>query len=86
MCGGISLYLLAISAIQLSTPTSLRENVVTLRLSVAIVVATLAPLGIFLDPLVLVVLLALLLVGLTAFEVSRPDRSPATPGKASSEI
>jgi low temperature requirement protein LtrA len=86
MCGGISLYLLAISAIQLATPTSLRTDVVALRLGVAILVAALAPLGVYLNPLTLVGLLALILVGLTAFEVSRPDHPPATPGKVSSEI
>ena len=86
VCGGISPYLLAISAIQLATPTSLRGDVVTLRLGVAIVVAALAPLGAYLNPLTLVGLVALLLVGLTAFEVSRPDRSPATPGKVSSDL
>jgi len=86
VCGGISLYLLAISAIQLATPTSLRGDVVALRLSVAILVAALAPLGVYLNPLVLVGLLALLLVGLTAFEVSRPEHPPATPGKVSSEL
>ncbi|MCA1716846.1 MAG: low temperature requirement protein A [Actinobacteria bacterium] len=79
MWGGISLYLLAISAIQLATPTSLRTDVVALRLGVTIVVAALAPLGVYLNPLVLVGLLALLLVGLTAFEVSRSERPPAGP-------
>ena len=82
--GGISLYLLAISTIQLATPTSLRGDVAALRLGVAIVVAALAPLGVYLNPLTLVGLLAVLLVGLTAFEISRPDRHPATSGKAPS--
>ncbi len=86
MCGGISLYLLAISAIQLATPTSLRGYIVALRLGVAIVVVALAPLGVYLNPLVLVGLLTLLLVGLTAFEVSRSERPPATPGKVSSGL
>lgn len=86
MCGGISLYLLAISAIQLATPTSLRTYVVALRLGVAILVAALAPLGVYLNPLTLVGLPALLLVGLTAFEVSRPEHPPKTPGKVWSEI
>ena len=71
VCGGVFLYLLAISAIQLATPTSLRRDVVALRLGVAVV--ALALLGVYLNPLALVGLLALLLVGLTAFEVSRPD-------------
>lgn len=86
MCGGISLYLLAISAIQLATPTSLRTYVVALRLGVAILVAALAPLGVYLNPLTLVGLPALLLVGLTAFEVSRPDQPPKAPGKVSSDL
>jgi low temperature requirement protein LtrA len=86
VCGGISLYLLAISAIQFATPTSLRTDIVTLRLGVAIVVAALAPLGVYLNPLTLVGLLALLLVGLTAFEVSRPEHPPKAPGKVSSDL
>jgi low temperature requirement protein LtrA len=86
VCGGISLYLLAISAIQFATPTSLRTDIVTLRLGVAIVVAALAPLGVYLNPLMLVGLLALLLVGLTAFEVSRPEHPPKAPGKVSSDL
>ena len=86
VCGGISLYLLAISAIQLATPTSLRGDLVALRLGVAIVVAALAPLGVYLKPLTLVGLLALFLIGLTAFELSRPIHSPAKPGKVSSDL
>ena len=86
VCGGTSLYLLAISAIQLATPTSLRGSVVALRLGVAIVVAALAPLGVYLNPLTLVGLLALLLVGLTAFEISRPNHPPAKQPKVSSDL
>lgn len=86
VCGGISLYLLAISAIQLATPTSLRTDVVALRLGVAILVAALAPLGVYLNPLILVGLLALILVGLTAFEVSRPEHPTKATGKVSSDL
>ena len=86
MCDGISLYLLAISAIHLATPTSLRGDVVALRLGSAVVAAALAPLGVYLNPLALVVLLALILVGLTAFEVSRPEHPLTTPAKVSSEL
>jgi len=86
VCGGISLYLLAISAIQLATPTSLRGDVAALRLGGAILVAALAPLGVYLIPLVLVGLLALILVGLTAFEVSRPEHLPKAPGKGPSDL
>ena len=57
-----------------------------LRLGVAIVVAALAPLGVYLKPLTLVGLLALFLVGLTAFELSCPIHSLAKPGKASSDL
>jgi hypothetical protein len=85
VCGGISLYLLAISAIQLATPTSLRVGVVALRLGIAIIVAALASLGVYLNPLTLVGLLALLLVRLTAFEISRPSHPPAKPAKAPSD-
>ena len=83
VCGGISLYPLAISAIQFTTPTSLRRDIVALRLGVTIVVAALAPLGANLNPLTLIGLLALLLVGVTAFEISRPSRPPAKPVKVS---
>lgn len=85
-CGGISLYLLAISAIHLATPTSLRGDVIALRLGSAVVVAALAPLGVYLSPLALVGLLALILVRLTAFEVSRPEHPPTAPAKVSSEL
>jgi hypothetical protein len=44
VCGGISLYPLAISAIQFATPTLLRRDIVALRFGVTIVVAALAPL------------------------------------------
>ena len=81
MCGGVALYLLAISAIQLATPTSLRGDVLALRLAGVVVVVVLATLG-GLSPLTLVGLLALTLVGLTAFEVSRPEH----PQKASRKI
>ena len=86
VCGGISLYLLAISAIQLATPASLRGDVVTLHLGVTIVVAALAPLGVYLNPLTLVGLLALLLIGLTAFEVSRASYTPTKSEKTSSDL
>ena len=85
VCGGISLYLLAISAIQLATPTSLRGSLVALRLGVVIVVAALAPVGIYLNPLTLVGLLALLLVGLTAFEISRMGHPPAKTAEVPSD-
>jgi predicted permease len=85
MCGGISLYLLAISTVQLATPTSLRGSLVALRLGVAIVVAALAPVCIYLNPLTLVGLLALLLVGLTAFEISRMGHPPAKTAEVPSD-
>jgi hypothetical protein len=85
LCGGTSLYPLAVSAIQFATPTSLRRDIVALHLGVVIVVAALAPLGVNLNPLTLVGLLALLLVGLTVFEISRPSRPPAKPVKVSSD-
>jgi len=55
-----------------------------LRLGVATVVATLAPLSVYLNPLTLVGLLALLLVALTAFEISHPSHPPAKPVNAPS--
>jgi predicted permease len=81
VCGGISLYLLAISAIQLATPASLRGDVVPLHLGVTIVVVALAPLGVYLNPLTLVGLLALLLVALMALEISRPSHPAAKPAE-----
>ena len=85
VCGGVALYLLAISAIQLATPTSLRRDVLAIRLVSVVVVVALATLGVYLSPLTLVGLLALILVGLTAFEVSRPEHPPKTSGKMRSD-
>jgi len=49
---------------------------------VVMLVATLAFLGVYLNPLTLVGLLELILVGLTAFEVSRIDQTPDQAGDA----
>ena len=75
LCGGIALYLLALSAIRWATPSSLGGCVLAARLVVAVALG-LAPLGAYLGPLALVGLLALVLVGLTAFE-HRIYRDPA---------
>lgn len=78
LCGGVALYLVALSAIQAATPSSLEGRVLVARLVVAAVI--LAPLPVLAGLLgapVLVGLLALLLAGLTAFEVvSRGRRRP----------
>ncbi len=80
LCGGVSLYLLALCAIQLATPTSLQNGVVAGRLTTAFFAAALVPLGALLSPLLLVGLLALALTALTAFEA----RSSAPPDDGSS--
>jgi low temperature requirement protein LtrA len=75
LCGGISLYLLAIGAVQRATPGSLANDVLAARLSVAAFAAFLMPLGAYLGPLALVCILAISLSGLTAFETRRPGRA-----------
>ena len=78
VCGGISLYLLAISAIQLATPSSLRRGTLVPRM--VVVVLTLALMGLGLGPLALVGLLALATVMLTVSEVRRSDDGRAAVG------
>lgn len=46
VCGGVAPYLLAISAIQLATPTSLRRDGLAIRLVSVVVVVALATLGV----------------------------------------
>lgn len=77
LCGGISLYLLAIAAIHSSTPGSLSGAVLAARLGAAAL--ALVPAGIYLDPLTLVSLLALILVGLTVFEARYTEESRDAP-------
>lgn len=72
VCGGITLYLLAVSAIQLATPTSLPAGVLLARAAVAAVALLLLAAGAYFGPALLVGLLAPALVTLTAFEGSRP--------------
>ena len=69
VCGGVALYLTAISAVQLATPSSLRRSVLVARLLV--VALALALMGTGLCPLTLVGLLALATVGLTISEARR---------------
>ena len=59
VCGGIALYLLAVSAVQLATPRSLRRSVLVWRL----VVVALALVRTGSGPLALVGILALALIG-----------------------
>ena len=71
VCGGIALYLLAVSGVQLATPNALRRRVVLSRLFVAAFALALIAAG--LGPLTLVGLLALALIGLTIWEARSPD-------------
>ena len=77
VCGGIALYLLAVSAVQLATPRSLRRSVLVWRL----VVVALALVRTGSGPLALVGILALALIGLTIFEARRSNGGrPAVEG------
>ncbi|MGH3147381.1 MAG: low temperature requirement protein A [Rubrobacter sp.] len=75
LCGGLALYLLSASTIQLATPRSLGNREVAARLTVIVACAALVPLGAYLGTPVLVGVLALTLVGLTLFENRVAERS-----------
>jgi low temperature requirement protein LtrA len=71
LCGGVTLFLLGLSAVQWSSPRSLPTQVIAIRLLSALVCAALIWLGNSLAPFILVGLLALILVSLVSFESSR---------------
>ena len=70
LCGGISLYLLGLSAVQWATPRSLSKRILVGRVLAAIACALLIGLGDFLAPVVLMGLLAIILVGAIRFEAT----------------
>ena len=71
LCGGVAVALVAISVVQLVTRRSVHDSLLVARLAAAVGAVLLAVLGDSLYPLTLVGLLALVLVGLTAFEIAR---------------
>jgi low temperature requirement protein LtrA len=74
LCGGVALYLLAITVVQPLSPPPLPKGTLAARLTVAAFALALALAGAALSPPVLVGLLALALVGLTTFEVAYAGR------------
>jgi low temperature requirement protein LtrA len=79
LCGGVAIYLLAISAIHSVNRHTFRDGTLALRL-VAVTGATLiGVMGDSLGPLAVTALLALALGCVTAFEISRSDPSPELP-------
>lgn len=70
LCGGISLYLLGLTAVQWATPRSLSWRILVARVLAAIACALPIGLGGFLPPILIVVLLALILLGTIRFELT----------------
>lgn len=70
LCGGVTLYLLGLSAVQWASLRSLPKQILGIRLLFALLCTTLVWLGSFLAPFVLVGILAAILVGLASFESS----------------
>ena len=70
LCGGVALYLLALTIVQPLSPPPLPRSALATRLVVATFTLALAVAGSAISPVVLVGLLALGLAGLTAFEVA----------------
>jgi low temperature requirement protein LtrA len=80
LCGGVALYLLAVSVLHPLSPQSFPKQALSARLGVAALALALAVVGSALSPLVLVGLLALALAGLTAFEVAWVRQPGEEPG------
>ena len=79
LCGGVALYLVAITIVHPLSPPPLPRSAVVARLAVATFALALALAGTWLSPPLLVGLLALALAGLTAFEVAwigQPGKEP----------
>ena len=70
LCGGVALYLLAITIVHPLSPQQLPKSALVARLAVATFALVLALAGSALSPPLLVGLLAVALAGLTAFEVA----------------
>jgi low temperature requirement protein LtrA len=79
LCGGVALFLLAITIVHPLSPLPFPKSTVVARLAVATFALALAVAGTALSPPILVGLLALALAGLTAFEVAwigQPGKEP----------
>jgi low temperature requirement protein LtrA len=70
LCGGVALYLLAVSVLHPLSPQPFPKEALAVRLGVAAFALILVFLGSVLSPFMLLGLLALALVGLTVFEVA----------------
>lgn len=68
LCGGISLYLIGLSAVQWAAPRSLPNRILGGRMVAAIACVALIGLGGFLAPVALMGLLVLILIGLIQFQ------------------
>jgi low temperature requirement protein LtrA len=79
LCGGVGLYLLAVSVLHPLSPQPFPTMALAARLAVSAFALTLVFAGGALSPLVLMTLLALALVVLTAFEVGWGGRSGEEP-------
>lgn len=79
LCGGVAIYLLAISAIHSVNRHTFRDGTLAVRLVAATGVILIGVMGDGLGPLAVTALLALALGCVTAFEISRSDPSPELP-------
>lgn len=86
LCGGVALYLLAVALLHRISPEPPTRRAFAARLVVAAFVLALAPVGGVLPPPALVGLLALALVGLTAFEGLDAGRRVGDYGPSSADI
>ena len=80
LCGGVALYLLALTIVQPLSPPPLPSSALATRFMVAALALALAVAGSAISPVVLVGLLALALSGLTAFEVAWVGQLGEEPG------
>lgn len=71
LCGGVTLFLLGLNAVQWASPRSLPSQILVVRLLAALICTVLVWLSEFLVPFILVGLLAIILVGLSSFESLR---------------
>ncbi|MEO0768822.1 MAG: low temperature requirement protein A [Cyanobacteria bacterium J06649_4] len=74
LCGGVTIFLLGVTALQWASPTSLPQRAIVLRLSLALLTICLVPLHAVVSPVLLVVLLAATLTVLNRIDgVSIPE-------------
>lgn len=76
LSGGASIFLLGLTAVQWAAPRSLPKRVMLMRVATAIICISLAVLGGFMTPLIMMGLLALFLVGLTWADGLRLKSTP----------